>query len=178
MSFRSINVIVKPRHFFPWISQKIQVDGQAMFHAKRSYGFFSSQTKVEKLHAAGVEFQIHQPNIYRAVYELHTADKIYKIRKVSYWHWECHCGKDVIVINRLGGIKCVLSQEGRQLAIMSLGTNLPFIKDRNTYLRVNGDDYLHIALASALLLSGFGFNINPLLLNNSKLSSMRPIEIA
>lgn len=83
------------------------------------------------------------------------------------------------MVNRLGGIKCVLSQEGRQLAIMSLGTNLPFVKDRNTYIRVNSDDYLHIAIASALLISGFGININPLLLNNNKMSSsMRPIEIA
>lgn len=178
MSFRSINVIIRPRHFFPWVPQKIQVDGQTAFYVKRNYGFFSISTRVERIHPKGLELKIHQPFIHRSVYEVSTADKLYKIRKISYWQWECRCNEEVMMVNRLGGIKCVLSQEGRQLAIMSLGTNLPFVNDRNTYIRVNSDEYLHVALAASLLISGFGFNINPLLLNNNKLSSMRPIEIA
>ncbi|MDF9801177.1 hypothetical protein OKW21_006440 [Catalinimonas alkaloidigena] len=179
MSFRSINVIIEPRHFFPWIAQKIQVDGQATFYVKRTYRLLSATTKVKRINPRGLEIKIHKPFIHSSGFEIITAGKNYRIRKISYWQWECRCEEEVIMVNRLGGIKCVLSQEGRQLAIMSLGTNLPFVKDRNTYIRVNSDDYLHIAIASALLISGFGININPLLLNNNKMSSsMRPIEIA
>lgn len=178
MSFRSINVIIKPRHFFPWVTQKIQVDGQEAFTIKRSYGLFSATTEVCEYVSKQIEIKIKKPLIYRSFFEVNVVDRTYKIRKLSYWQWECCCEQETIMVNRLGGIKCVLSQEGRQLAIMSLNTNLPFVKDRNTYIRVNSDDYLHLSIAVALLVNGFGLNINPLFLNNSKLSSMRPVEIA
>lgn len=178
MSFRSINVIIKPRHFFPWITQKIQVDGQEAFTVKRHYGLFSLSTTVCSQSTKQIEIKITQPLLYRSVFEVAMDDRTYKIRKISYWQWECRCDEEVILINRLGGIKCVLSQDGRQLAIMSLNTNLPFVQDKNTYIRVNSDEYLHLSIAAGLLVSGFGLNINPLFLNNSKLSPMRPVEIA
>ncbi len=178
MSFRSINITIKPRHFFPWVSQKIQVDGQEAFVVKRHYGLLSARTEVCKHASKEIEISIKQPFIYRAVFEVALAKRLHKIRKLSYWQWECRCGEEVVTITRLGGIKCVISQEGRQLAIMSLNTNLPFVKDKNTYIRVNSDDYLHLSIVAGLLVSGFGFDINPLLLTNDKLSAMRPVEIA
>lgn len=178
MSFRSINVIIKPRHFFPWITQKVQVDGQEAFHVKRNYGLFSLTTHVCGYSTKQIVIKIKQPFLYRSAFEVEMADKTYKVRKISYWQWECCCKQEVVLLNRLGGIKCVLSQEGRQLAILSLNTNLPFVKDRNTYIRVNSDEYLHLSIATALLVNGFGFNINPLFFNNNELTSMRPVEIA
>lgn len=81
------------------------------------------------------------------------------------------------MINRLGAVKCVLSEQGKQLAIMSLNTNLPFVEDRNTYLRVNSESYLHLSIAAALIVKGFGINLNPLFLNNNKLSPIRSVEL-
>jgi len=179
MSVRSINVVIKPRHFFPWVKQKIQVDGQDTFNVKRSYSPLYSYTQIEQADIHSSVVKIERSLLKCSVCQVSTPERTYKVRKISYWQWECRCDNETIMVNRLGGIKCVLSKEGRQQAIMSLGSNMPFVKDKNTYIRVNCDEYLHIAMAVALVINGFGINASPLMLNNSnELSPMRAVEIA
>lgn len=178
MNFRSFNVIIEPQHFFPWKKQKIQVDGADMLDVKRSFWFFSKATEVVDCHSRELVLRITQPKIHRAEYQVETAKRTYIVRKLSYWHWECQAPKDKLIINRLGGIKCVLSQQERQIAIMSLNANIPFLEDRNTYLRVNNEKYMYLSIAAALILKGSGIHFNSLLPNQGKLSPIRTVELA
>ena len=178
MNFRSVNVSISPRHIFPWVKQHIQVDGVNTFDVKRSLSLLSATTDVHDSDSRDLVIRISRTSMYKADYEVETPDCIYSICKVSYWQWECRSKKESLMINRLGGIKCVLSREGRQMAILSLNSNLPFVDDRNTYIRVNSKKYLHLAIASALILKGYGINMNPLFLNNDKLSPIHTVELA
>ncbi len=54
------------------------------------------------------------------------------------------------------------------MAIMSLSASLPFVSDGKIYLRVHDSRHLNISVAVALLINGFGINLNPVLLNNNK----------
>jgi len=177
MHFRSVNVLIRPRPLFPWSKQIIQVDGQNMFNIKRTYSLFSISTQVSKISDNELFVNIKQPRAHQTTFEVQIPQRTYSVRKVSYWHWECRCQQEVIMINRLSGIKCVLSQEGRQLAIMSLNTSLPFVEDRNTYIRVNSETYLPLSIAAALIVKGYGINFNTFLLNDPKLSPIRPVEL-
>lgn len=178
MNFRSVDVNIAPRHIFPWVKQCIQVDGKDTFDVTRSLSLFSATTNIHDSGSRDLVTRISRSSLYKAAYEVETADRTYIIRKVSYYQWECHCKKEVLIINRLGGIKCVLSREGRQMAIMSLNSNLPFVDDKNTYIRVNREKYLHLSIAAALILKGFGFNIDPLFLNSDKLNPIHTVELA
>ncbi len=177
MHFRSVNVTIRPRQFLPWMKQLIQVDGDDTFEIKRRFHFFSLTTCIQDLKSREQVIKIRQPRAHKTVFEVTTPSSTFTIRKVSYWQWECRCKDDIIMINRLGAVKCVLSEQGKQLAIMSLNTNLPFVEDRNTYLRVNSESYLHLSIAAALIVKGFGINLNPLFLNNNKLSPIRSVEL-
>lgn len=54
------------------------------------------------------------------------------------------------------------------MAIMSLSAGIPFVSDGKIYLRVHDSRHLDISVAVALLIDGFGVNLNPVLLNNNK----------
>lgn len=178
MNFRSVNVTIAPRHILPWVKQPIQVDGIDTFDVTRSLSLLSATTNVHDSKSRDLVIRISRSSLYKAEYEVETPECTYSISKVSYWQWECRRKKEVLMINRLGGAKCVLSREGRQMAILSLKSNLPFIDDRNTYIRVNSEKYLHLTIAAALILSGYGINMNPLFLNNNKLSPIHTVELA
>ena len=178
MNFRSVNVSIGPRHLFPWIKQHIQVDGKDTFAATRSLSPLSSTTDVRDITSGDLVVRVSRTSVYKASYEVETAERTYTLRKVSYWHWECACKKDVLTINRLGGSKCVLSRHGRQMAIMSLNSNLPFVEDKCSYVKVHSEKYLFLSIAAALILKGSAFNIDPLFLSNNKLSPIHSVELA
>ncbi len=178
MNFRNVDVNIAPRHIFPWVKQHIQVDGKDMFDVTRSLSLSSATTNIRDAGSRDLVTRISRSSLYKAAYEVETADRTYIIRKVSYYQWECRCKKEVLMINRLGGSKCVLSQEGRQMAIMSLSSNLPFVDDKNTYIRVNSGKYLLLSIASALILKGFGINPDFLFLNSDKLNPIHTVELA
>jgi len=123
-------------------------------------------------------FRVIRPKLHKSEYKVETANVVYTLRRISYWQWECYSKKDKLYINRLGGTKCVLSQQGLQMAIMSLNTNLPFVEDRNTYVRVNNKKYMCLSVAAALILKGSGINLNSLLLDQHKLSPIRSVKLA
>jgi len=177
MNFRSVNVIIKPRHIFPWRKQKIQVEGLHMLYARRCLRLFSSAIELRDQQSGDLMVRISQPKLYKAEYMVENAHTTYTIRKVSYWHWECYSPNEQLAINRLSGIKCILSEQGRQIAIMSLNSNIPFLEDRNTYIRVNNEKYMYLSIAAALILKGTGIHFNSLLQQN-KLSPIRTLELA
>jgi len=178
MNFRNINVIIEPPHFFSWKKQSIQVDGSPMFEVRRSLRFFSIVNEVHDSHARKMVFRVIRPKLHKSEYKVETANVVYTLRRISYWQWECCSENDKLYINRLGGTKCVLSKQGRQMAIMSLNTNLPFVEDRNTYIRVNNEKYLYLSVAAALILKGSGINLNSLLPEQHKLSPIRSVKLA
>ncbi|MFP4092105.1 MAG: hypothetical protein ACLFUB_09760 [Cyclobacteriaceae bacterium] len=178
MPFHSINVTIEPRSFFPWQSQKIQVEGKDMFFVERSYRLLSGKTYVKEYSTVKKVISIYQPRLQSTRFLLDISDKQYHIRRISYWQWECRCGNEYIMLNRLGGLKCILTHNGRQLAIMSLGSQLPFVADPNTYLRVNGEDKLHLAIATALIVKSISIHFNPMLLDNSQLRPIQSVELA
>jgi hypothetical protein len=60
---------------------------------------------------------------------------------------------------------------------MSLHSNIPFLEERNTYIRVNNKKYMYLSIAAALILKGSGLHFSSLLQEN-KLSSIRTVELA
>lgn len=178
MPFHSINVTIEPRSFFPWQRQKIQVEGEDTFFVERSYRLLSGKTCVKECSTGKEVISIHQPRLQSTRFLLDTSDRQYHVRRISYWQWECRCGNEYTMLNRLGGLKCILTHNGRQLAIMSLGSQLPFVADPNTYLRVNGKDNLHLAIATALIVKSISVHFNPMLLDDQQLRPMQSVELA
>lgn len=178
MNFRSVNVIIEPLHFFSWRKQSIQVDGNSMLELRRSFRLFSLVNKVVDTRTRQEVLRVYRPKLHKYEYKLETANQVYTLRRVSYWQWECCSKKDKLYVNRLGGTKCVLSHQGRQMAIMSLNSSMPFVQDRNTYIRVNNEKYIYLSIAAALILKGSGLNLNSLLPDQQKLNSIRSVKLA
>lgn len=177
MNFRSANVKIT-RSRLPWKKQCIQVDGVAAFDAKKSYRLISSVTTVSELQTDKAVIRIEQPRYYKSIYHVYTQGHDYTISRLSHWQWECRSKQNVYMISRIGGIKCIISHEGRQMAIMSLNTNLPFTEDRNTYIRVNEQRHLNVSIAAALVVKPFGISLDTLTLNNNKLVTIPKLELA
>jgi hypothetical protein len=173
----SINVKIATRSFFPWEKQKIQVEGEDMFAVKRSYRLFSGITRICVIESGDTAVRITQPRLPKSDFEVEMADKHYRVRRISYWQWECRSEHECIMLHRMGGMKCILTQNGRQLAIMTLGSDMPFVEDNYTYLRVNSDENLHLAMATALIVKSIGVHIKPLL-NEAPLRPMQAVELA
>jgi len=178
MDYRSINVSISPRHILPWIRQQVQVDGQAMFYISRRLSISSLTTNIYDTDSSDPIVKIHRDSLRRRVYSIETADQYFTVRKLSYWQWECRGEEETIMINRLGGFKCVLSDSGRQTALIALGSSLPLCNDRHTHIKVNDRKYLFLAIAASLILKSQGLDITPLLLKSNKLNPIRTVEFA
>lgn len=167
-SITGYSVTIGARSIFPWSPQRIWVDDQPHYTVQRPVSLTLGSLTVKDLHKSSV-FSLKKSQPFIPTYLMsgsETSDIV--IRKVSPGYWVCSSNDCCWEVHRYSSIKCILSTEGRQMAIMSLSASLPFVSDGKIYLRVHDSRHLNISVAVALLINGFGINLNPVLLNNNK----------
>lgn len=164
----SQSVAISARSFVPWSSQCIWVENELCYRVHRPISLSLGNLTVKDLHD-NLVFSLRkcQPFVPTYLMTGPEMDKI-TIRKASPSYWVCNSDDCCWEAHRYSSIKCILTTEGRQMAIMSLSANLPFMHDGKVYLRVHDSRHLNVAVAIALLIDGFSLNLNPILLNNNK----------
>lgn len=165
---KSISVTIDARSFIPWSTQYVRVEEETYYRLRRPFSLTLGRLSVKDLQGKTV-FSLRKEQAFLPVY---TMDRVGKspvtIRKVSPGFWLCQDDDSTWEVHRYSSIKCILSTQGRQMAIMSLNANLPFVDEGKIYLRVHDSRHLNLAVAVALLVDGFSLNLNPILLNNNK----------
>ena len=171
----SLSVTIDSRSWLPWTSQKVQVEDKLCFEVRRPWSLRWGPLTLKSTTGDTV-FTLQKERAFVPEYHLlPTEEHPITIRKVSLGYWTCQDNKHTYEVHRYGSIKCILACEGRQLAIMSLSANLPFVDEGKTYLRVHDPEHLNLSIAVALLVDGFGLNLNPVLLNNNKATSVQTV---
>ena len=171
----SLSVTIDSRSWLPWTCQKVQVEDKPCFEVRRPWSLRWSPLTMKNM-AGNTVFTLQKERAFVSEYQLLPIEKHpITIRKVSLGYWICEEGERTYEVHRYGSIKCILACEGRQLAIMSLCANLPFMDEGKTYLRVHNREHLNLSIAVALLIDGFGLNLNPVLLNNNKATSVQTV---
>lgn len=167
-SITGYSVTIGARSFFPWSPQHIWVDDKLHYTVQRPVSLTLGRLTVKGLDGSPV-FSLKKSQPFIPTYLMsssETSDII--IRKASPGYWVCSNDDCCWEVHRYSSIKCILTTEGRQMAIMSLSVSLPFMNDGKIYLRVHDSRHLNVSVAAALLIDGFGINLNPILLNNNK----------
>lgn len=167
-SIKSISVTIDARSVVPWSSQYVRVEEEICYQLRRPFSLTLGRLRIKDLEGKTV-FSLKKEKAFVPVYFMDRTDKpSITIRKVSPGYWVCNDGDSTWEAHRYSSIKCILSTQGRQMAIMSLNSNLPFVDEGKIYLRVHDSRHLDLAIAVALLVDGFSLNLNPILLNNNK----------
>ena len=165
---KSIAVTIDAKSWIPWSSQYVRVEEQACYKVHRPLSLTFSPLVVKDLQGGKV-FSIVKEQPFVPTYTMNRPDEPpIIIRKASPGYWVCEDVNGTWEVHRYSSIKCILSTEGRQMAIMSLNANLPFMDEGKIYLRVHDSRHLNLAVAVALLVDGFSLNLNPILMNNNK----------
>lgn len=172
---KSISVTVDTRSFIPWSPQYVQVEDQPCYRVVRPLSLTLGRLVVRDL-AAKTIFTIKKEQPFVPVYVMDRSGKPpITIRKAATAYWVCQDGARTWEVHRYSSIKCILSTEGRQMAVMSLNSNLPFMDEGKIYLRVHDSRHLNLAVAVALLVDGFSLNLNSILLNNNKVTTAQSV---
>lgn len=167
-SITGYNVTIGTRSFFPWSLQHVWVDDKPYYTVQRPVSLTLGRLKVKDLRR-NLIFSLKKSQPFIPTYHMSGSEMPpVVIRKVSPGYWLCSNEDCCWEVRRYSSIKCILTTEGRQMAIMSLSAGLPFMSDGKIYLRVHDSKHLNISVAVALLINGFGINLNPILLNNNK----------
>ena len=165
---KSISVTVDAKSLIPWSSQYVWVEEQACYRVHRPLSLTLGRLVVKDLDNKTV-FSLTKEQPFVPTYIMNRVDKPpVVIRKTNPGYWVCEDDNCTWEVHRYSSIKCILSTQGRQMAIMSLTTGLPFVDEGKIYLRVHDSRHLDLAVAVALLVDGFSLNLNPILLNNNK----------
>lgn len=174
-TIKSISVTIDSRSFLPWSSQYVRVDEAVCYRIHRPWSMALGSLKIKDLDGQTV-FSIKKDQPFVPIYTMYRPHRsAIIIRKASPGYWVCEEGTRTWEVHRYSSIKCILSTEGRQMAIMSLSANLPFMDDGQVYLRVHDHRHLNLAVAVALLMDGFSFHMNPILLNNNKVTAAQSV---
>ena len=167
-SITGYSVTIGARSFLPWSSQSVWVDDKPCYTVQRPISLTLGRLVVKDLEG-NLVFSLKKNQPFIPAYLMsgsETSDVV--IRKASPGYWVCSNDNCCWEVHRYSSIKCIVTTEGRQIAIMSLSASLPFMNDGKIYLRVHDGRHLNISVAAALLIDGFGINLNPILLNNNK----------
>jgi hypothetical protein len=167
-SITGYSVTIGARSFLPWSSQSVWVDDKPRYTVQRPISLTLGRLVVKDLQG-NLVFSLRKSQPFIPTYFMsgsETSDVI--IRKASPGYWVCSSDNCCWEVHRYSSIKCIVTTEGRQIAIISLSASLPFMNDGKVYLRVHDGQHLNISVAAALLIDGFGINLNPILLNNNK----------
>ncbi len=167
-SITGYSVTIEARSLLPWSSQRIWVDDEPYYTVQRPVSLTLGRLRVKDLRGCTV-FSLKKDQPFIPAY-LMSGSQIsdITIRKASPGYWVCSSDNCCWEVHRYSSIKCILTTKGRQMAIMSLSAGLPFMSDGKIYLRVHDSRHLNVSVAVALLIDGFGINLNPILLNNNK----------
>ena len=164
---KSIGVTID-KSLIPWSSQYVRVEEQAYYTVRRPLSLTLGRLFVRDLKGQ-VVFSLTKEQPFVPTYVMNRTDKSpIIIRKANPGYWVCEDEGCTWEVHRYSSIKCILSTEGRQMAIMSLSASLPFMDEGKIFLRVHDSRHLDLALAVALLVDGFSLNLNPILFNNNK----------
>ena len=165
---KSVSVTIDAKSLIPWSSQYVRVEEQAYYKVHRPLSLTFGRLVVKDLEHK-VVFSLTKEQPFVPTYVMDRAEKSpIVIRKTNPGYWVCDDEECTWEVHRYSSIKCILSTEGRQMAIMSLSASLPFMDEGKIYLRVHDSRHLDLAVAVALLVDGFSLNLNPILLNNNK----------
>jgi hypothetical protein len=176
-SITGYSVTIGARSFFPWSPQRVWVDDRPCYTVQRPVSLTLGKLTLKDLRGNRV-FSLKKNRPFVPTYLMNIPNEPdVTIRKVSPGYWVCSNGNCCWEVHRYSTIKCILTTEGRQMAILSMGTGLPFIGDGKIFLRVHDSRHLNIAIAAALLIDGFGMNLNPIFLNNNKVVVTSPQSV-
>ena len=165
---KSSSVTIDAKSLIPWSSQYVRVEEQVYYRVHRPLSLTLGRLVVKDLEN-NVVFSLIKEQPFVPTYVMdRTGNSPIVIRKANPGYWVCDDGECTWEVHRYSSIKCILSTQGRQMAIMSLSASLPFMDEGKVYLRVHDSRYLDLAVAVALLVDGFSLNLNPILLNNNK----------
>ena len=165
---KSISVTIDAKSLIPWSSQYVRVEEQDYYKVHRPLSLALGRLVVKDLKGRPV-FSLTKEHPFVSTYVMKRANKPpIVIRKTNPGYWVCEDDDCTWEVHRYSSIKCILSTQGRQMAIMSLSANLPFMDEGKIYLRVHDSRHLNLAVAVALLVDGFSLNLNSILLNNNK----------
>ncbi len=168
-AIKSVSVTVDARSFAPWSTQYVHVEDQKCYRIIRPLSLTFGHLRVRDLSGDTV-FSVSKEKPFVPTYVMNRVNKSsILIRKAAPGYWVCEDSRRTWEVHRYSSIKCILSTEGRQMAIMSLSAGLPFVDEGKVYLRVHDSRHLDLAVAVALLVDGFSLNLNPILLNNNKI---------
>ena len=165
---KSSSVVIDAKSFLPWSLQQVWVEEKVYYTIRRPLSLTLGRLIVRDVEGNDV-FSLTKERPFVPTYLMSRVDHPpVTIRKANPGYWQCNDGDNIWEVHRYSSIKCILSTQGRQMAIMSLSAGLPFVDEGKIYLRVHDDRYLDLAIAVALLVDGFSLNLNPILLNNNK----------
>ena len=172
---KSISVTIDAKSLIPWSSQYVRVEDEVYYRLHRPLSLTLGRLVVKDLEAKTVFLLTkEQPFVPTYIME-RTGKSPIIIRKANPGYWVCEDDDCTWEVHRYSSIKCILSTQGRQMAIMSLSANLPFMDEGKIYMRVHDSRHLDLAVAVALLVDGFSLNLNAILLNNNKVTSAQSV---
>ncbi|MEM8967881.1 MAG: hypothetical protein AAGE93_15790 [Bacteroidota bacterium] len=173
MSTYPHNVTVSRKSSWPWAARQVRVEDELYLKIARPFGF-RWHRQIAKDLKGQIIFSLKKQSTISSNYLFEEANRpVTNIRLVQAGYWICESTDEKVEVYRLGGSKSIISQNGCQIAIMSVQSSLMLIKEYPIHLRVNEKQYLHLSIAMSLLLNDYGLHLNTDILPQPKVSTLQ-----
>lgn len=167
------NVLVSGKSLWPWAKRQVWIEDNMHQSIARPVGFHWHR-RVAKDLSGQVVFTLKKQSFFSSSYQLIEANRpVVNIRPVQFGYWICESATDKLEVYHLGGSKSIISQNGSQIAIMSIQPRFSLIYDHRVQLRVNKPEYLNFSIAMALLLDDFSLHLSTNILPKAKVSTLQ-----
>ncbi|WKN44001.1 hypothetical protein [Tunicatimonas pelagia] len=167
------NVNVSGKSPWPWATRKVRIEGDMYLTIARPIGLHWHR-RVAKSLSGQVIFSLRKKAPLSPDYLLKETDRpTVAIRPIQMGHWLCKSATDALEVYHLGGSKSIISQNGCQIAIMSIQPGFSLLNDHQVHLRVNKEEYLNLSIAMALLLDDYQLHLSGNIFPQTKVSTLQ-----
>ncbi len=167
------NVHVSGKSPWPWTKRRARIEGDMYLTIARPIGLHWHR-HVGKTPSGQVIFSLRKQSLFSHDYLLEEVNRpMVTIRPVQIGHWVCELINSTLEVYHLGGSKSIISQNGSQIAIMSVQPGFSLLNDHQIHLRVNKEEYLNLSIAMALLLDDYHLYLSGSILPKAKVSTLQ-----
>ncbi|MEM9834207.1 MAG: hypothetical protein AAF944_26475 [Bacteroidota bacterium] len=173
MSTYPHNITVSSKPLWPWAARQVRIEDELYLKVARPFGLHWHRQVARNL-SGNVIFSLRKKPTFSHNYLLEEVGRpAMRIRSVQAGYWVCESANNKVEVYRLGGSKSIITQNGCQIAIMSVQSSLMFIQGHPIRLRVNEKQYLHLSVAMSLLINDYGLHLSADILPQPKVSTLQ-----
>ncbi|MGB3589084.1 MAG: hypothetical protein WBA23_21230 [Tunicatimonas sp.] len=167
------NVNVSGKSPWPWTKRQVRIEDDMYLTIARPIGIHWHR-HVGKTPSGQTIFSLRKQSPFSHDYLLEEANRPkVTIRPIQIGHWVCDLTTATLEVYHLGGSKSIISQNGCQVAIMSVQPGFSLLNKHQVRLRVNEEKYLNLSIAMALLLDDYNLHLSGSIFPKAEVSTLQ-----